>query len=149
MLRLSKKTEYAIIALVDMAGQEHKEPVPVKAMAEAYAIPGELLGKILQTLKKAGLVLSIQGTKGGYLLARKPEDIFLSEIVVAIEGPIALMSCYSELNCDCVQFTRCTIKSPLQFIQKEIRNYFEKISLVTLKDNLVQPLIQVATSHGG
>ncbi len=148
MLRLSKKTEYAIIALTDMAGQLPNEPVSVKAMAQAYAIPGELLGKILQTLKKARLVLSVQGTKGGYMLARNPEEIYLSEIIEAIEGPIALMSCYAQIDCDCVQFSRCTIKSPMQFIQNEIRGYFGKISLMTLKENLVQPL-QAAVTHGG
>ncbi|HED11380.1 MAG TPA: Rrf2 family transcriptional regulator [Caldithrix abyssi] len=146
MLRLSKKSEYAIIALVDLAGRQSEEPIPVKQMAESYKIPGELLGKIFQTLKRSGLVYSVQGTKGGYQLSRSPREITLSEIIESIEGPISLMSCFSELDCDCLQFSSCTIKSPLQFIQNEIKNYFQQITLDTLKDNLVKPLTQFSVS---
>lgn len=132
MLRLNKKTEYALFAMVDMAGVPTREPATVRALAERYSLPQELLGKVLQTLKKEGMLDSIQGVKGGYILARKAENISLADIIEAIEGPFTFMSCSGEISCTCNLFDTCTIKSPLEVIQQGLENYFKSISLKDL-----------------
>lgn len=141
MLRLSKKTEYALFAMVDMAGVPSKEPSTVRSLAERYNLPQELLGKVLQTLKKENMLDSIQGVKGGYILARDAENISLAEILEAIEGPFTFMSCSGEISCSCNLFDTCTIKSPLEVIQQGLENYFERISL---KDLCHQSVYQIS-----
>jgi len=140
MLRLSKKTEYALFAMVDMAGVPAREPATVRSLAERYSLPQELLGKVLQTLKKEGMLDSIQGVKGGYMLARKAESISLAEIIEAIEGPFTFMSCSGEISCTCNLFDTCTIKSPLEVIQQGLENYFKSISLNDLCKKSVYPI---------
>jgi len=140
MLRLSKKTEYALFAMVDMAGISTREPATVRELAQRYSLPQELLGKVLQTLKKEGMLDSIQGVKGGYMLARTAEQISLAEIVEAIEGPFTFMSCSGEVSCTCTLFDNCTIKSPLEVIQQGLENYFRSI---TLKDLSQQSVDQI------
>ncbi len=81
MLRLSKKVEYALIAMMDLAKNSETEPITTKSLASTYQIPQELLGKVMQSLTKNGLLTSVQGVKGGYILGDDPEKIKLMQII--------------------------------------------------------------------
>lgn len=134
MLRLSKKTEYALIALTNMS--EYTSPdklVTAKTLADQHQIPHEILGKVLQTLVHEGLLLSVQGMYGGYALARSAEDIRIKNIIEAVDGPISLISCRDKNNVPCGQYDNCNIKTPMELIQNELANFFESISLADLK----------------
>jgi len=87
-MRLSAKVEYACTAVVALARQGIDQgPLRVREIAESHHIPERYLVQILIQLKTAGLVVSVRGSSGGYLLARTPESISLSEVLCAIEGP--------------------------------------------------------------
>ncbi|KAA3617517.1 MAG: Rrf2 family transcriptional regulator [Calditrichaeota bacterium] len=135
MLRLSKKVEYALIALMDLANNSETDPVTTKALASSYQIPQELLGKVMQNLTKNGILNSVQGVKGGYILGQDPENIKLMQIIEILEGPISITSCghLDEIeDCGCDLLSTCTIKSPMEIIQAELEKYFTGISLKDL-----------------
>jgi len=88
-MRLSKKTEYALKAVIYAARHPEGTTFQIKELAERNGIPKKFLELILLELKNAGIVQSRRGVGGGYLLARRPEAVRSSEIIEAIEGPIA------------------------------------------------------------
>ncbi|HEU5360692.1 MAG TPA: Rrf2 family transcriptional regulator [Candidatus Deferrimicrobiaceae bacterium] len=88
-MRLSKKTEYAFKALIYAARYPEGTSFQIKELAEKNGIPKKFLELILLDLKNAGIVQSKRGVGGGYLLSRRPQEIRSSEIIEAIEGPIA------------------------------------------------------------
>jgi Rrf2 family protein len=88
-MRLSKKTEYALRALIYAAGRPEGTTFQIKELAERNGIPKKFLELILLELKNAGIVVSRRGVGGGYLLALRPEAIRSSEIIEAVEGPIS------------------------------------------------------------
>ena len=133
MLRFSKKVEYALIALMDLAELNEEIPVTAKTVAQHYQIPYELLGKVMQRLTRNGLLNSVQGVKGGYVLGKPPDKISIKEVIELLEGPISIASCNSEEHSECDLLTTCTIKSPMEVIQNELDKYFSKISLKDLK----------------
>ena len=90
MFRLSKKSDYGLIALKHLA-QHAEESVSAREIAAQYHIPAELLAKVLQRLARKGLLVSQQGTNGGYVLAKDPATISIVDVVEALEGPIQPM----------------------------------------------------------
>ncbi len=147
MLKISKKTEYAIIALVDMGGNGNDILVTVKDLSDRYNIPREILGKVLQSLVKNNLINSHQGVKGGYQLLVPLKEINIKMIIQTVDGPIQLVDCAVEDDCNCGQIDNCNIKSPMEFIQSELTQFFNNITLQDLKDRHVnlKPLIEIKT----
>jgi Rrf2 family protein len=92
------KAEYGVRLLVEL-GRQHVahgagSPVSLKAIAEAEALPLAYLERIVALLKKAGLVEATRGAHGGYRLTREPEQIHMDEVVLALEGHVAPMTCF-------------------------------------------------------
>lgn len=84
---VSAKTEYACIAMLELAAREEQaEPVRIKDIADRHNIPSRFLVQILLQLKSAGLVQSIRGAAGGYQLAKAPEEITLGTVMSAVDG---------------------------------------------------------------
>lgn len=119
MLRLSKKADYALLALRHMAAPGSRETVSARELAESYDLPPELLAKVLQQLVRAGLLLSQQGIRGGYGLARPAADITVVDVVQAIDGPLMVTAC-SESDHSCDQYTKCNIRDPLWKLKDRI-----------------------------
>ncbi len=92
---LSKKTIYAMKALVALARKQNEAPVMISRVAEEEKIPKKFLELILLELRNAGMLYSKKGAKGGYLLAKDPADIKLSQVLRVTGGPIALLPCVS------------------------------------------------------
>jgi Rrf2 family cysteine metabolism transcriptional repressor len=88
-VKLSKKSEYALLALVDLAEQWQAGLVKIEETARRKNIPRKYLEQILLTLKTSGYVKSIRGASGGYQLAKPPREIFLAQIIRLIDGPLA------------------------------------------------------------
>lgn len=97
-------------------------------ISEAYNIPLELLAKILQKLAKKGMIVSQNGPKGGYSLAKDPSLITLGEVIQIIEGPIQIVRCV-EGDTTCSQTEQCTIRSPLRRIEQKIVSYLHSITI--------------------
>jgi Rrf2 family protein len=118
MLRLSKKTDYALIALSYVAALGNK-PASAREIAERHDVPVELLAKVLQRLVQRGVLKSHQGIHGGYQLARPADTITVAEIVEAIDGPLILTVCGTTED-RCEQFSKCNIRDPLHKIRDRI-----------------------------
>lgn len=130
MVRLSKKTEYGLIALRHMAARPSGEIVTAKEVADRYGIPYELLAKVLQRLGKSGLISSHQGVRGGYSLTKDPREMPVSSIIYAIEGTAPVIAqCLSDGPGSCDVFNACTIKLPLTKVQANIERAFHNMTL--------------------
>jgi Rrf2 family protein len=110
---LSNKTKYAIKALVALA-RNYDKPMIISAIAEQEKIPKKFLEAILLDLKKQGILGSKIGIGGGYYLLRKPKDVFLTQVLRTIGGPIALLPCVSltfyERCEDCKDEFTCSLR---------------------------------------
>jgi Rrf2 family protein len=96
--------------MVELAGRFEKGPVQLKSVAQSQQISVKYLEQLFARLRSGGLVLSKRGSKGGYLLAKSPENIKLSEIFLCLEGPVVTVDCIGhaemcERAADCVTRT--------------------------------------------
>ena len=119
MLRLSKKADYALMAVRHLALTSGPPSASAREIAEQYDIPIELMAKVLQRLVRAGLLISTQGTRGGYTLSRPATAISVADVIQAIDGPFTVTACSSEKN-DCEQYSKCSIRDPLWQIRERI-----------------------------
>ena len=113
MLRLSKKTEYALIALKDIALNSGERITTVREISENNQIPRDLLAKILQVLKREKIVKSIQGAKGGYILNTPIDEITLLRLIEILEGPAGLVECSLPETKKCNRAEICSIRRQL------------------------------------
>ena len=131
MLRLSKKADYALIAMKHLAqsagraeartreGGGGAPSASAREIAEQYDIPIELLAKVLQRLVRTGLLASTQGTRGGYALSRAAKSISIADVIQAIDGPLTVTACSTEKH-DCEQYSKCSVRDPLWQIRERI-----------------------------
>src|SRR3990167_3689740 len=103
MLRLSKKADYALMAMKHLALLSDRGSSSAHEIAGQYDIPIELLAKVLQRLVRRGLLASHQGTRGGYQLARITTQISEADVIQAIDGPVTVTACSSDES-TCEQF---------------------------------------------
>jgi Rrf2 family protein len=139
MLRLSKKTDYALLALGHLAGEEASGVASARTIAERFNIPPELLAKILQQLARHGLIAAHQGMHGGYYLTRPARSISVAEVARAIDGPITLTAC-SPADDGCAQFAVCTIRDPLWLVGQRILSVLETVTIADLGNDEPQPV---------
>ncbi len=138
MLSLTKKTDYAILALSHLASLEEREVINVREIATQFDLPAELLAKAMQSLARGGLVISHAGPSGGYSLARDPSEISVADVVLALEGPLRIASCFDEggLN-PCVAIEKCTLREPIKRLQIRLFELLDGISLAEMSQDLV------------
>jgi len=129
MLRLSKKTDYALIAVTHLTLNPGSSSA--REIAEQFDIPVELLAKVLQRLTRRGLLVSQQGTRGGYQLAREASSISIADIIQAIDGPVAVTACSAHAE-RCGQFAKCNVRDPLWKIREIIVSALRATSLSEL-----------------
>ena len=87
-MKVSLRATYGIMAAVDLAMGTGVTPIQAKAIARRQAIPARFLEQVLHAMKKAGLVTSLRGAQGGYVLTKKPADLSVAEILEALDGPL-------------------------------------------------------------
>lgn len=131
MLMLSKKVEYALMALLHVDGLQHEHVVSSKELAETYDLPVDLMGKVLQSLARHGFVEAHHGAKGGYRAVRAMSEISLGEVIQAIEGPVHLVKC--QHDGECAQFPTCSVRDPILKIHSKLQSFMNGISLAELK----------------
>ncbi|MFQ6607608.1 MAG: RrF2 family transcriptional regulator [Fidelibacterota bacterium] len=127
MLKFTKKTEYALIALRHLQLTGNDVLTNAREIAEEYSIPLPLLAKILQELAKKEILRPVQGARGGYKLAVNLSDISMTDFIEMLEGPIGMVDCSVDLDCDLLK--TCCIKLPIQRINENIRGLFDKMTL--------------------
>jgi Rrf2 family protein len=131
MLKLTRRSDYGLIALRHLASQHVGTACSAKEIAATYGLPVEMLAKILQKLTKQGLLVSQHGTNGGYALARDPSLISAFEVIRAIEGPVFITSCSTERGV-CDQSSRCVVREPLRQVSESIVKALSAVSISSL-----------------
>jgi Rrf2 family protein len=130
---LAQRTRYALRSLLYLAEEQDGAPVQLARIAETQRVPPKYLELIMLDLKKAGLVRSTRGPKGGYRLARAPAEISFGEIVRVMEGPIALVSCASvnfyEPCGDCKDEASCAIRKTFAILRAQTTKFLDSVSL--------------------
>ncbi len=130
---ITQKTRYALRSLLFLAEEQGGAPVQLARIAESQRVPPKYLELIMIDLKKAGLIKSVRGPKGGYRLSRDAEQISFGEIVRSMEGPIALVSCASVnfyAPCgDCQDEATCAIRRAFTVLRDQSTDVLDSISL--------------------
>lgn len=131
-MKISKKGEYALKALVELAINYDKGEVItlINEIAERENIPPKYLEQILLNLKNAGILVSKRGVGGGYSLSRSPENISLGEVIRVVDGPIAPLNCVStSAHISCPDELSCGLYSVMLEVRNAIANIVDNISL--------------------
>jgi Rrf2 family protein len=131
MLRLSKKADYALIAMKHLAMRPEGASASAREIAEAYDIPLELLAKVLQRLVRVRLLVSVQGTRGGYRLGRSAPSIPVADVIQAVDGPVTVTAC-SPNDHRCGQYSKCSIRDPLWKIRGRILDALTTVTVAEL-----------------
>ena len=139
MFRLSKKTDYALMALQYLASKGASGVVSARAIAERFDIPLDLLAKILQQLAHQGLVAAHKGIHGGYQLARPALAISVADVAEAIDGPMTLTAC-SHVDVRCEQFATCTVRDPLWRIRERILSVLQTVTVADMDAQVRRPV---------
>ena len=129
MLKLTRKLEYALIALRHM---QIKGDIlsSTKEIADMYTIPREILAKTLQQMSRLKYIDAVQGPKGGYRIDKVLSKINLTQFVEEMEGPLEMVEC--NINSDCIQLNTCNIRMPINKINQNIRSIFNKINITDI-----------------
>ena len=137
MLSLTRKTDYALVALAYLADRWLKQqgPASARVIADAYALPLSLLMNILKELSGTGLLTSTRGASGGYMLAMPPGEISLADVVTTLEGPVRFAACSDEMVASgrgCPVGSTCPIRDPILYLHEQINGFLRNMSLEDL-----------------
>jgi Rrf2 family cysteine metabolism transcriptional repressor len=156
-MKLSTKGKYGVRAVYEIARHEGKGPISIKEISERQGISFSYLEQILHKLGKAGLIESVRGPAGGYLLARKPAELTIGDIVRTLEGPIALTHCLEPgEEGDCYQAEDCVARMVWTRVGAKIEEALDSISFQDLlqqeqqRETVLKPKKRlVLTGKGG
>ena len=131
-MKLSTKGRYGIHAMFDLAQYGSETPQPIKSIAERQNIPEAYLEQLIGQLRRSGLVRSVRGAQGGYLLSRSPAEITVGEVLRTLEGELAVVDCLMEEDA-CHKACSC----PTRVVWKKLRDGVNEIvDGITLQDML-------------
>ncbi|MCL4808718.1 MAG: SUF system Fe-S cluster assembly regulator [Thermoanaerobaculia bacterium] len=129
MIRMNKLTDYGVVLLTTFA----REPglgISARELSTRTGIPLPTVVKLLKTLLKAGLLVSQRGTKGGYALSRRPEEVPVAEVIEALEGPLAITECSMPGTCE--HERRCVARPNWAAVNDVIRQSLSKLTLAEM-----------------
>lgn len=132
MLRLSKRVEYGLMALQHLAKSGNVSTS--REIADSMSIPYDLLAKVMQALKRDGIIDSYQGVKGGYSMMLSPNAIPLTRVIKAIDEDPSVTDCtheHADASC-CTMFETCTIKGPMNKLQQTVEKAFASVTVAEL-----------------
>lgn len=135
MIRITKQTDYGIVLTSYMAGDAERV-FNAPDLAQETRLPTPMVSKILKHLARRGILASYRGANGGYALSRPAEEIPISEVIAALEGPIAMTECIDDSPGVCDQESVCPMRGNWQLINRAIRSALDAISLA----EMAQPL---------
>lgn len=100
-MRLTAKSEYGLLAMIDLASRAEVGPVSAREISERQAIPAKFLEQLMATLRKGGLVSAVRGARGGFVLERAASEITVLDVVETLEGPLGTTVCEGERAASC------------------------------------------------
>ena len=127
-MKLSTKGRYAVMAMADLGKVEGGKPVALADVAERQEISLSYLEQLFGKLRRAGLVKSVRGPGGGYLLSRDPADIRISDVITAVDEPISATRCANAEGCHSDK-ARCLTHDLWQALSYQIHLYLSSVSL--------------------
>jgi FeS assembly SUF system regulator len=131
MIRITREADYGILlmtGLVEAGGQ----PRSAAVLARQRRLPLPMVGKILKTLARAGLLTSQRGAQGGYSLVRPPTEISAADIIGALEGPLAITECSADAHDACARQEHCEVSGHWPRINQAIHAALQSISLAEM-----------------
>lgn len=131
MIRVSRMADYGVVAMTHIA-RRADELHTAASVAQATGVPLPSAAKLLKLLVKNDILSSQRGAKGGYALRRAPAEISVAELIVAVDGPIALADCLDGPAGNCGLESFCSIRSPWQKVTDAIRVALEEVSLAQM-----------------
>jgi Rrf2 family protein len=134
-MKLSRRSEYGLRVLQDLAAHYGEGPIPNKELAERNGVPYKFLEQIMLTLKRGHIVQSLKGPQGGYSLARAPEQINLAEIIRLLDGPLAPIPCVSATAfqpCTCPDMNTCGLRRVMKRVRDVVAEMMESTTLADL-----------------
>lgn len=142
MLRLSTKGQYGVRAMYEIARGYPQTPVTIKEISEKQDVSVAYLEQILNKLRKAGLIRSIRGPGGGYLLEKRPDEISIAAILNELEGPVALTSCLDPGE-GCVRVDSCVTHLLWKALGEKVEAFLNTISLKNLMEGDIEKQAEV------
>ncbi len=140
-MKLSTKGRYGVTAMFDLAVRYGQGPISIKEISERQLISEPYLEQLFASLRKAGLISSIRGAQGGYILAHHPEDIRVGDVIRVLEGPIAPTNCVKEDDSfQCEKSNTCVTRDIWLKIRDRINDVIDDISLADMVDNYEKKL---------
>ena len=147
MIRITKQTDYGIVLLTHLAVTPERQ-INAPELAGETRLPLPMVSKILKLLVREGVLVSHRGVKGGYGLARLPEEISMAEVITALEGPIAITECVDE-NSGCTHEPFCSVRGRWHRINTALRVALEGITLAEMADTQSPQVQKLVTLGGG
>jgi len=141
LLRLSKLTDYAVVLLARLGAAGGTQTAP--GLAAATGINEPTVSKVLKILSHGGLVEGLRGARGGYRLARPLAGIALSDVITAMDGPIALTACVDGATGGCEAECRCPVRGRWDAVNDAIRDALASVSVA----DLAPPACHAAHAH--
>jgi len=132
-VKLSTRTRYGIRAVLELAENYGKGPLQIKIIAQHQEISVKYLEQLMTILKSAGVVNSVRGSKGGYMLVKAPEQIKLSDIFNCLEGPVVTVECV-ENESYCTRTNDCVARQIWTELHKSVMGVLQSITLQNLVD---------------
>ncbi|HEY1732407.1 MAG TPA: SUF system Fe-S cluster assembly regulator [Terriglobales bacterium] len=132
MIRLAKLTDYGLVLMTTLARKGKTSVYNARDLALLTQLPLPTATKVLKLLLQSGLLVSHRGTNGGYSLAKDPAEISLAEVIAAVEGPIALTECSTEITGLCDLEPSCPIKTNQRVISEIVRGALQRVMLTDL-----------------
>lgn len=129
-MKITKKTEYALIALKYMQSLESGSVANTTELSERHSIPRELLAKAMQQMARSGFIQTVSGAKGGYKINSDFTQISMDSFLEIMEGPLSLVICTEEHDCPIQE--SCNISKPLNTINAKMKLFFSNISLAEI-----------------
>ena len=148
MFRLSKITDYGIVLLAHLAKDDSDAAHNAREVAADVDLPLPVVAKVLKSLARRGILESHRGPKGGYSLSRRPEAISVSEMIAALEGPVALTECALEGQL-CPHERSCAVRDPWQVINGVVSEALSRVTLADLIDTNFSHLHTRDEDHAG
>jgi Rrf2 family protein len=131
---MSTRMRYGLRFMLNLGEHYSNEPVFLKKISDEEEISEKYLSQIVLYLKKSGLINSIRGANGGYVLAKPPKDITLKNIYDAIEGEMAILDCLKNHDISCKRVSECVVRNVWQDINNSIDLKFASITLSDIMD---------------
>ncbi len=133
-MKLSTKGRYGVRAMIELALRYGEGPIALKNVAESQSISDHYLEQLMGSLRKAGLVVSVRGAQGGYMLNKEPGNIRLSNIIRALEGPIAPVDCVTDEPGEeiCEQMDTCVARGAWLRLRNAMVEVLDNITLQDL-----------------